>query len=101
MAIRANSHGERSLDDVIVALYNECKNGKPGFKENRIRELAIKFGGAQLGPLYDKCVMQATELPIESLLPGLGMKWDGGAEIDDSATAHARQIGNAWPFTRD
>ena len=56
LPIRAETNGEHSLDDVMVALYNETKDWKPGYQEGRIRELAVQFGGAALGPGGDRPV---------------------------------------------
>lgn len=97
MAIRSATQGARSLDDVMKTLYEECKNGKPGFEENRIRELVVRIGGEKLGPLYDRLVMQAVELPVEELLPDMGMIWDGVAKDDPNAPEKSRGIGAKWP----
>jgi len=71
--IRAESHGKHSLDDVIHALFDECKNDKPGFAEDEIRHQCIRFGGEALGPFYDQVVMRPGELPIGSQLAKMGL----------------------------
>ena len=64
--------GKYSLDDVEHALYEECKNSKPGFEENEIRNLCVKYGGLSLGDYYDTIIMKPGELPIEVQLAKLG-----------------------------
>ena len=64
--------GKYSLDDVEHALFEECKNSKPGFEENEIRNLCVKYGGSSLGDFYDKIIMKPGELPVEAQLAKLG-----------------------------
>jgi len=95
LAIRGETNGKKSLDDVMRALYEETKNGKPGFAETRIRELCVKIGGPALGHIYDDCVMHAVELPIANVLSKLGMKIVDRNVLDDEANPSA--VGKAWP----
>ncbi len=74
--IRAQTNGKHSLDDVAHALFNECKNDKPGFQEDEIRKLCVKFGGPALGPFYDSVVNQPGEKPIAEQLQKMGCKLD-------------------------
>ena len=80
--IRLHSNGQHSLDDVEIALWNECKNNQPGFQEDEIRNLCVRFGGPDLGPLYDQWVMKPGALPVENELLKLGLKY----EMTDIAT---------------
>lgn len=68
VAIRSYSKNKYSLDDVIRQLYEECKNSQPGYEDGRIRELCVKYGGPELGPIYDDCAMKAQHLPAEKVL---------------------------------
>ena len=72
--IRTQTNGKHSLDDVAHALFNECKDDKPGFQEGEIRKLCIKFGGSALGPFYDSVVNQPGEKPIADQLAKMGLK---------------------------
>ncbi len=81
--IRAQTNGKHSLDDVTRALYQMCKDNKPGFEEDEIRKQCIKFGGPSLGDFYDKVVMNPGELPIEAQLAKMGCKIE---EKDQSYT---------------
>jgi len=74
LEIRDKSGGKYSLDDVERALWDLCKDNKPGFEEDEIRKQCIKFGGPSLGDFYDRVVMQPGELPIERQLAKVGLK---------------------------
>jgi predicted metalloprotease with PDZ domain len=93
VAIRAGSRGKNSLDDVMRDLYNET-NGKDGFSETRIRELCVKYGGEELGLLYDECVTKPVRIPIEGVLAGVGLTLSADGIQSSQATA----VGAAWPF---
>jgi predicted metalloprotease with PDZ domain len=71
--IRSQTNGAHSLDDVEHALWNECKNNQPGFQEDEIRRLCVRFGGAALGRFYDQVVMHAGELPVNAELAKVGL----------------------------
>ena len=96
LAIRGHTGGKKSLDDVMSALYNETKGTKPGFSDNRIRELCIQVGGETLGPIYDDCVIRAVELPLDSVARNVGMTLVNGIVSDDPAAKSA--AGSSWPF---
>lgn len=97
LAIRGHSQGRHSLDDVIRKLYAETKGNRPGFDEGRIRALCIEFGGAGMGSLYDRGVMQAGELPWNEVLPRVGlMLTEEGLAFDPEAGTASRVLGEAW-----
>lgn len=77
LAIRLETKGAKSLDDVMKKLYEENKDGKPGYLPSRLRELCVEVGGASLGPLYDRCVTSTEELPMDELLARAGYKREG------------------------
>ncbi len=98
LAIRGESGGTKSLDDVMRDLYNETK-GKDGFSETRIRELCIKHGGEKLGAIYDECVMKPVRIPIEGLLAGVGLAMvEGAIAPDPTVNGPHASIGRAWPM---
>lgn len=74
LEIRSRTNGRRSLDDVERALWAMNKDNQPGFQEDLIRKQCIRFGGASLGPFYDRVVMTAGEMPIEEQLAKAGLK---------------------------
>lgn len=71
--LRSRTNGKYSLDDVERALWQQCKDSKPGFAEDGIRNLLVKFGGGDMGSIYDKWVMQPGELPVEDQLAKVGL----------------------------
>jgi predicted metalloprotease with PDZ domain len=95
LAIRAHSGGKHALDDVIKALWEECKGNKPGYEDIRIRELCVKFGGAPLGQIYDDCVMKAGPLPVEAAMaPWSGKLGENGFEVSETAKSSF----GTWPL---
>jgi len=65
--------GKYSLDDAIRGLWDECKNGQPGFPEDGIRKQLVRFGGQDLGDLYDKIIMHGGEMPVADELAKVGV----------------------------
>ncbi len=70
--ILSQTNGKRSLDDVERALFQLCKDNKPGFEEGEIRNQLLKFGGSALGEMYDKIILKPGELPVEAQLAKIG-----------------------------
>jgi predicted metalloprotease with PDZ domain len=97
LLIRIESKNERSLDDILVALYNECKGNKPGYDEGRIRELLIQFGGVELGKLYDSIVLSPAEMPIEELLSKVGLQLRNNNIIPTDLERPLPIVARAWP----
>lgn len=98
LAIRAHSGGKHSLDDVIRKLWNECKGDRPGYKDERIRELCVEFGGPALAGIYDSTVMKAGPLPFEAALqpwPMIMFHPEGGFAIAADAKLPAAFAN--WP----
>lgn len=73
------TNGKHSLDDVAHALWEECKDGKPGFEEDEIRNQLIRFGGPSMGPFYDKVIMHGGEMPVEEELAKVGIRMQSGS----------------------
>jgi predicted metalloprotease with PDZ domain len=71
--LRVRTNGKHSLDDVELALWNLCKNDQPGFDEDEIRRQLVRFGGLDMGPLYDQWVLKPGDLPIEQELGRIGL----------------------------
>jgi predicted metalloprotease with PDZ domain len=72
--LRVRSKGQHSLDDVELALWDLCKDNRPGFDEGEIRRQLIRFGGADMGALYDQWVLKPGELPVEQELGTIGLE---------------------------
>jgi predicted metalloprotease with PDZ domain len=74
LELRHRTGGQHSLDDVTLALWEMCKDDQPGFKEEEIRKQLIRFGGAAMGGIYDKWIMNPGELPVEEQLAKVGLE---------------------------
>lgn len=70
----SRTNGKHSLDDVEHALWDMTKNDQPGFEEGEIRKQLIRFGGPEMGDLYDQWVMKPGELPVEASLAKIGLQ---------------------------
>ncbi|MCH7903308.1 MAG: M61 family metallopeptidase [Armatimonadetes bacterium] len=68
--MRDRTNGERSLDDVMLALWEICKDDKPGFVEEEIRRQYVRFGGSD--DFFDDVVMNPGQLPLEEQLARVG-----------------------------
>lgn len=74
LEIRRRTGGARSLDDVSHMLWEMCREDQPGFPEDAIRKALIRVGGAGMGEVYDKWIMQPGELPVEEQLAKVGLE---------------------------
>lgn len=74
LAIRSKTQGRKSLDHVLINLWNLCKRDGPGFEEDEIRKQLIRVGGAEMGDLYDRIVMKPGDMAIEETLAKVGLK---------------------------
>ena len=70
----AQTNGKKSLDNVEHDLFAECRDNKPGFAEDEIRNLLVKHGGDALGSMYDTIILKPGELPVEAQLAKLGLE---------------------------
>lgn len=70
--LRHVTGGKKSLDDLMYLLYEQCKDGKPGFQEGDIRKHLVTLGGTRLGEVYDEWVMKPGELPVEQQIAKIG-----------------------------
>lgn len=108
--LRARTNGRRSLDDVTRALWDLCKNDKPGFEEDEIRKQCIRFGGQAMGEFFDRVVMRPGELPLEEQLAKVGLKLLENKEPtegnrarwmvveDEAADAKAKELRKGWLY---
>lgn len=71
--LRSVTGGKHTLDDVTRALWELCKDSKPGFEEDEIRKQLVRFGGERLGAYYDQIVMKPGDIDVESQLAKLGL----------------------------
>lgn len=72
LELRHRTGGRGSLDDVERSLWELCKDGKPGFREEDLYLRYVRFGGS--GDFFDRVVMKPGELPVESVLLRVGLR---------------------------
>lgn len=73
LAIRGETAGRRSLDDVVLALWRRWgSRGKP-YPEGAWEVAAVEAGGPGVTPLFDRWVRGVESPPFEELLPRLGL----------------------------
>ncbi|MCH8977690.1 MAG: PDZ domain-containing protein, partial [Armatimonadetes bacterium] len=63
---------KRSLDDVMRALWEICKDDRPGFREDEIRQQYVRFGGSR--EFFDEIVMDPGQMPLEEQLAKVGYR---------------------------
>lgn len=71
--IREKSNNRYSLDDVELALWRMNRDDQPGFAEDEIRRLCVRFGGPTLGPFYDRVIMSPGPQPLQEQLAKVGL----------------------------
>jgi hypothetical protein len=79
-------------------LWDECKDDKPGYKDSRLRELCVEFGGPALAGIYDSTIMKAGPMPFEEALrpwPMVKFLRDSGFTIAQDARLPAAFVN--WP----
>lgn len=99
LAIRRETKGEKSLDAVMKALYDEGQKGTQGYEESRIKELVIKAGGDKVKALYEGMVERPDPMPWDDLLTSFGMMREKQAIVlNREAAPEARKLGASWPL---
>ena len=93
LTIRRDSGGEKSLDDLMRALWQQ--HGKPdlGVGEHDAEKLAAEVSGLDLSAFFDHALRSTDDLPLAELLhtigvgyeliPATGSKDEGGLKKDD------------------
>jgi predicted metalloprotease with PDZ domain len=93
LTMRRDSGGEKSLDDLMRALWQQ--HGKPdvGVDERDAEKLAAEVSGLDLSAFFDHALRSTDDLPLAELLhtigvgyeliPAAGSKDEGGLKKDD------------------
>ena len=97
LTIRIHSKGKKSLDDVMRHLWNNYGKKSVGLKEGEIENIAGKISGIDLKEFFTKYLYGTEELPLESLLSEVGIKFnlrpttsvdDKGGKISEDKNQH-------------
>lgn len=78
LEIRRASDGERSLDTVMSALYDDFPLGGGGFTYDDFKQRLAEAGGGDLAQRLDGWVYETNPLPVTQALDAIG--WDLGRE---------------------
>ncbi|HEX8244365.1 MAG TPA: PDZ domain-containing protein [Longimicrobium sp.] len=73
LEIRRVTGNQRSLDDVMRALWAESGRPDVGFPERRVEEVASEVAGVDLRPLFDRWLRTAEELELAPRLAEAGL----------------------------
>jgi len=73
LKIRHETQGRVSLDNVIKALYTQCKFGRPGFQEDDIKKTINRVSEMDLSEFYDLTARSVEEMPFEACLEYAGL----------------------------
>lgn len=83
LEIRRASNGQRSLDTVMSALYDDFPLGGGGFTYDDFKERLAQAGGGDLAQRLDGWVYETVPLPVAEALASVG--WELGREDTSEA----------------
>ena len=73
LEIRRATGNQRSLDDVMRALWEQSGRPDTGFAEGRVEEIASEVAGVELRPLFDRWLRGTGELDLAPRLAEAGL----------------------------
>ncbi|MGQ5525127.1 M61 family metallopeptidase [Chitinimonas sp. PSY-7] len=84
--IRKETQGKRSLDDVMLALWQRYGRdfyaGKPvGVPEDAWETVAEEVTGVDLKPLFDRFLRSTETLPLAEMLASVGIQWQARSPV--------------------
>ena len=93
LLIRSRTRGRKSLDDVMLALWQRHGQTGVGVPEDGIEKLAEEIAGARLRSFFDKALRSTDELPLKQWLASVGL--DMQLRPAEVARRQGRQAGAA------
>ncbi|NMM47448.1 M61 family metallopeptidase [Marinigracilibium pacificum] len=101
MIIREETNNQKSLDDLMRALYAKYKNRDEVYTTDEVIALANEIAGKDLTPFFDKYVNGFTEIPVQDYLKKAGFKVsieDGNLKMNlrDDINEQERAIQNGF-----
>ena len=73
LTLRRVTHGERSLDDLMRALWERYGKTGVGVPEDGVERLAQELAGGELGAFFDRLVRGTEDPPLRELLAEVGV----------------------------
>ena len=74
LLIRSRTRGRKSLDDVMLALWQRYGQTGVGVPEDGLERLAEEIAGVRLRPFFDKALRSTDELPLKQWLATVGLE---------------------------
>ena len=74
LLIRSRTRGRKSLDDLMLALWERHGQTGVGVPEDGIEKLAEEIAGARLRTFFDKALRSTDELPLKQWLATVGLE---------------------------
>jgi len=74
LSIRQGTHGKRSLDDVMRALWQRYGQGGVGVPERGVEALAAEVSGLDLSGFFEQALDSTDDLDLVRLLAGVGIE---------------------------
>jgi len=74
LLIRSRTRGRKSLDDVMLALWQRYGQTGTGVPEDGIERLAEEISGVRLRSFFDKALRSTDELPFKQWLATVGLE---------------------------
>jgi predicted metalloprotease with PDZ domain len=71
--LRSRTQNKHSLDDVEHALWNLCRDDRPGFEEDEIRRQLVKLGGKEMDGIYNRIVLWPDGMQLSETLQKVGL----------------------------
>lgn len=75
LTLRSNSDGERSLDDVMRALWQRFGKPHSGVSPEQMERVLNEIAGEDISALLDKALRSTDDLPLETLLAQVGVDY--------------------------
>lgn len=99
LAIRKETDGKASLDNVMKTLYLESRSKGEGYDEARIKELVVEVGGENLKQLFENLVEKPEPMPWNNLMAPFALKREAQAIVfNRDADQQAQERYKSWPF---
>lgn len=95
LEIRRATANERSLDDVMRALWAEYGRPDVGFPEGRVEALASEIAGVELKPLFDRWLRTPAELDFAPQLAAAGLALVPAHEVRPGSASAGDRSGAA------
>jgi predicted metalloprotease with PDZ domain len=93
LTIRQQTEGERSLDDLLRALWVNHGNPDIGIPEDGVERLAEKITGLDLKGFFDHALRSTDDLPLKELLAsvGIGYRLTAAVSADDKGGLYKQE----------